>query len=415
MATSQIWTDWVDQARTADFLALAHQHGAQHLKKTGTAEWVGPCPLCGGKDRFSINVKKRVCNCRGCGLSGSTIDFVAGVTGCAFIEAVERINGTPRPDRSRDETLEQRNSRLATNAARNADYQQRQEEDRAAEAAKARHTEQAITAILHKDRAVSIWGTHAEAYLKARGLTPNPRLVQDIRFVPDLDYWGAGDNGTRSVIHLATLPAIVAVIRNFAHDIIGISQTYLDPVEPRKWIPTGSPSNSPTKIRGEKKGGMIRLGKTSDVLALGEGWANCLAWHQLGGGPENVTLAAAIDLGNLAGGATGSWDHPVLKDADGRRIKIKNGIPDMKHPGVILPAEWGIKQIILLADLDSETFSTAAALRTAGNRFRAMGIEVEIAWPDRGKDWNDCLIKEMETAGGDAGNSRAPVSYDRVV
>ena len=93
-----------------------------------------------------------------------------------------------------------------------------------------------------------------------------------------------------------------------------------------------------------------------------------------------------------AGGAIGPWEHPVLKDADGRKLKMKNGIPDMKAPGVILPE--GVKSVILLADLDSETFSTAAQLRTAGNRFRAMGIEVEIAWPDGGADWNDIPIKE---------------------
>ena len=51
--------------------------------------------------------------------------------------------------------------------------------------------------------------------------------------------------------------------------------------------------------------------------------------------------------------------------------------PTSEAPGVILPE--GVKSVILLADLDSETFSTAAQLRTAGNRFRAMGIEVEIA------------------------------------
>jgi phage/plasmid primase-like uncharacterized protein len=399
VAGSGQWNAWTDQARNADILAVAQQHGCR-LKKNGTAEWEGPCPICGGTDRFSINTKKRVCNCRQCGLKGDVVAFVEGVTGAAYLEACERINGTPRPDRSRDETLEQRNSRLERNAARLSAQQRRADEDRAAEAAKAKHTEQIISAVL--DRAVLLPGTHGEAYLKARGLTPNQRLLGDIRFVADLDYWGAGDNGTRSIIHLATLPAIVAVIRDFSGNIIGISQTYLDPVEPRKWTPTGSPSNSPTKIRGEKKGGMIRLGRISATLAIAEGWANALAWHQLGLGPEDVTLAAAVDLGNLAGGATGSCDHPVAKDADGRRLRIKNGAPDMKAPGVILPPEMGIKNIILLADRDSESYSTVAQLRTATNRFLAMGIEVEISWPDPGTDWNDVLIREKEVGDGRA-------------
>ena len=400
VSSQAAWTAWVDQARNADILATAQSLGVR-VKKNGTTEWVGPCPVCGGTDRFSINIKKRIFNCRKCGLTGNVIALVQGITGAAFLDACEKINGTPRPDRSRDETMEQRNSRLAENAARSAAYQRRQEEDLAAEAAKAKHTEQIISDVLA--RAGSIVGTHGEAYLKGRGLTPSDRLLGDIRFVPDLDYWGAGDNGARSIIHLATLPAIVAVIRDFSGAIIGISQTYLDPAEPRKWAPTGAPSNSPTKIRGEKKGGMIRLTRRiGEVLAIGEGWANCLAWHQMGFGPENVTVAAAVDLGNLAGGATGPWEHPVATDADGRKLKMKNGIPDMKSPGVILPE--GVKSVILLADLDSETFSTAAQLRTAGNRFRAMGIEVEIAWPDGGADWNDVLIKE----GAEVGHPASP-------
>ena len=97
-----------------------------------------------------------------------------------------------------------------------------------------------------------------------------------------------------------------------------------------------------------------------------------------------------MDLGNLAGGCTGSQDHPVATDADGRKLRMKNGNPDMRNPGVILPE--GIKRIILLADLDSESYATIAQLRTAGNRFRAMGLDVEVAWPTAGKNFNDVLI-----------------------
>jgi hypothetical protein len=396
-ASQGAWNQWIDQGRSADILAIAQSFGAR-LKKAGTAEFVGPCPLCSGTDRFSINSKKKVCNCRGCGLKGDVIAFVEGMTGASFIEAVERITGTPRPDRSRDETLEERNARLAKNAARLSDFQKREEAERAAEAAKAKRDEEVITKVL--DRAQPLAETLGEAYLRGRGLTPHKRFTGDIRFVPELDYWGATDNGTRSIIHLATLPAIVAIIRDFSGAIIGLSQTYLDPQEPRKWTPTGSPSNSPTKIRGEKKGGMIRLGRIGATLAIGEGWANCLAFHQLGFGPEDLTLAAAVDLGNLAGGATGPWGHPVAKDADGRQVRMKNGIPDMQSPGIILPE--GITSIIILADLDSESYSTAAQLRTAGNRFRNMGIAVEVAWPSAGKDWNDVLISQEGSIGGSA-------------
>ena len=392
IAGQQAWNQFIDLARSADILSVAQQFGAR-LKKSGTAEWVGPCPCCGGTDRFSLNVKKRVCNCRGCGIKGDVIALVEGITGASFIEACERINGMPRPDRTRDETLEERNARLTRHAARFAEFQAREAEERAAEAAKAKRDEEAIAAVL--DRAQLLAGTYGEAYLRGRGLTPHKRLTGDIKFVPDLDYWGAKDDGTREIVRLATLPAIVALIRDFSGAVIGISQTYLDPKEPRKWRPEGSPTNSPKKIRGEKRGGLIRLGRLGETLALSEGWENCLSFHQLGLGPEDLTLAAAVELGNLAGGATGTVPHKVIHDADGRPVRIANGVPDPKSPGVILPE--GIKSIILLADLDSETYATAAKLRTAGNRFRAMGIQVDIAFPSQpGRDFNDMLIAQTE-------------------
>jgi hypothetical protein len=45
------------------------------LKRQGR-ELVGPCPMCGGTDRFSINTVKQVWNCRQCAIGGDVIDFV---------------------------------------------------------------------------------------------------------------------------------------------------------------------------------------------------------------------------------------------------------------------------------------------------------------------------------------------------
>jgi hypothetical protein len=400
IAGPQAWTDWIKQAESADILATANSYRAR-LTRNGTAEWTGPCIVCGGTDRFSINIKKKLWNCRGCGKGGNVVHLVAWITASSYIEACEKINGTPRPDRTRDETLEQRNSRLAENARlRGIELQRREAEQQAEEAAKAKRDEEMINKVIN--RAIPILDSeHGAAYLRGRGLNPHARLIKDLRFVPDLDYWGARDNGTREIVLLATLPAVVAIIRDFAGLPIGLSQTYLDPVEPRKWTPIGSPSNSATKIRGEKKHGRVALGPNADILALSEGWANALAWHQLGHGPDNVALAAAVDIGNMAGGATGWVPHPYLRDVDGKPVRMKNGVPDMTKPGIILPPEAGIKSIILLADLDSETYATAAQLRTAGNRFRTMGLHVDVAWPSgRGKDWNDILAATAQT--GDA-------------
>ena len=44
-------------------------HRGIKLRRQGS-ELIGPCPRCGGADRFGINIRKQVFNCRGCGASG---------------------------------------------------------------------------------------------------------------------------------------------------------------------------------------------------------------------------------------------------------------------------------------------------------------------------------------------------------
>ena len=61
------------------------------LKPEG-AERIGPCPVCGGHDRFSINIRKQVFNCRGA-VGGDVIDLVQHLDGCDFVNAVRSLIG----------------------------------------------------------------------------------------------------------------------------------------------------------------------------------------------------------------------------------------------------------------------------------------------------------------------------------
>ncbi len=64
------------------------------IKLRGGADRCGPCPQCGGHDRFSINLKKQVFNCRGCGAKGGdAIALVQFVDGLSFKEAIETLCG----------------------------------------------------------------------------------------------------------------------------------------------------------------------------------------------------------------------------------------------------------------------------------------------------------------------------------
>ena len=71
------------------------------IKLRGTVDRAGPCPRCGGRDRFAANVRKQVFNCRQCGAKGNVISLVQWLDNCTFTEAIETLAGagesTERP------------------------------------------------------------------------------------------------------------------------------------------------------------------------------------------------------------------------------------------------------------------------------------------------------------------------------
>ena len=97
----------IDRARESHILEVALRCGAM-LKRIAAHEWAGPCPVCGGRDRFAVNTRKQLFNCRGCGARGDAIAFVMHLEGCAFSEAIERLAGRPieaRPRPSPDDDV----------------------------------------------------------------------------------------------------------------------------------------------------------------------------------------------------------------------------------------------------------------------------------------------------------------------
>jgi putative DNA primase/helicase len=82
----------IEQARSADIVATAAALGAR-LKRVTATELAGPCPICGGRDRFATNTRKNLWSCRGCGTGGDAVGLVRHVLGCGFREAVEYLSG----------------------------------------------------------------------------------------------------------------------------------------------------------------------------------------------------------------------------------------------------------------------------------------------------------------------------------
>jgi CHC2 zinc finger len=59
------------------------------------------CDRCGadGKDRFSVNTRKQVFFCRGCGAAGDVIELVRALDGVDFGKAVATLAGEPEGER----------------------------------------------------------------------------------------------------------------------------------------------------------------------------------------------------------------------------------------------------------------------------------------------------------------------------
>ena len=135
--------------------------------------------------------------------------------------------------------------------------------------------------------------THAEAYLRARGLARC--RFPALRFHPSLIYRDGG--GVRR------LPALVAAVTGDAGEhpgagerpghstVLGVQRTWLDPRSPAK-----AGVASPRKALGRIFGHAVRFGRPGSTLLVGEGIETVLS---LVTALPTVSAAAALSAGSL--------------------------------------------------------------------------------------------------------------------
>jgi phage/plasmid primase-like uncharacterized protein len=82
----------LDAAKAVPIESEIARRGIRLIKRHN--EYVGPCVVCGGRDRFSINSKKRVWHCRGCAKGGDVIALVEHIDGVDFRTAVRTLDGS---------------------------------------------------------------------------------------------------------------------------------------------------------------------------------------------------------------------------------------------------------------------------------------------------------------------------------
>lgn len=89
----------IQRARTVDLLALAEQRTTlKRVSRTQGGEYAGPCPLCGGRDRFRVQPQRGRWLCRYCQPRWEdAITFLMRLNHLGFAEAVRALTGEMFP------------------------------------------------------------------------------------------------------------------------------------------------------------------------------------------------------------------------------------------------------------------------------------------------------------------------------
>lgn len=391
-----VMASFVEEARAVPIDSEVARRNLR-LKRTG-AELVGPCPACGGTDRFGINLRKGVFNCRGSGKGGDVIALVEYLDATDFIGACETLTGRPAPKgESRGPDAAEIARREAQRIAAAAEREQGEIDYREQERARMRR--------FWKEARPIVEGSPVARYLARRGL-PLPALTS-LRGLADHPYFVSRREGEREVLHeIWRGPAMMAAIVDSAGIFRGGHVTWIDPESFGKAeivdTDTGEILKA-KKVRGSLSGNHIVLSATPAArrLVIGEGIETvlsvrlALALRKPAEWMAETLFWSSISLGNLGGRADGTVIHPteIRIDARGakRRVKVPGAVPldDPDKPGLMPPD--GIDEIILLGDGDSDRFSTDLVLQRAAARWARPGRSILAAWAPAQADFNDIL------------------------
>jgi putative DNA primase/helicase len=244
--------DWVERARAERIENVIAERGI--LLKGNDKSRCGPCPVCGGTDRFWINTKKQAWGCRKCDIGGDVIALVEHLDGVDFKTAVTTLTRDgPRPAPAAVEP---------TSGGKDE---------------KSEYALQIWRDIWRNAKTAA--GTLVEVYLRSRGITIPP--PPSSRFAPRLFH--RSKTGT-----VTYWPGMVALVQRGADGApIAVHRTYLSPAGSK------APVDEVKKALAPTAGGAVRLAPATDFLMVGEGIETCLAAMQATGLPAWAALSTS--------------------------------------------------------------------------------------------------------------------------
>lgn len=345
------------------------------LVRTG-GELVGPCPGCGGTDRFSINPRKVVFFCRGCDAKGDQIALVQLVLGMTFRDALDWLVGPPQC----------LTAQQAEDRQRKADAFRKKREEEAA-----RHRADAIrSARVLWGGALSAEGTAVADYLARRGLPlrDGARMPRCFRFEPAARLVVPVPGPAREFRAVHEGPAMLSAITAPDGSLTGVHRTWIDLSQPKGKVVVAHPFKDgetvpSKKVYGSKKGGAIRLftPRATSIMVMAEGIETTLSAMVADTQQESTAYWAGVDLGNMAG---------QRKLGPGQKYA---GIPDLSDSDAFVPPAW-VRRLIFVQDGDSDPKLTRAKLLSGLRRAMALrpGLTAAIVHPGEGLDLNDLIL-----------------------
>ena len=308
----------------------------------------GPCPICGGNDRYRFDDKKG---------SGSSI-----CNRCGFIGAFALVAWGLKLDLKKD--FPQILAAVTDKLGIAPDNYHRKYKPRKTKPNPPKQPETNQQAV---ERIEKVWSEsfilrHAQAlagrlYLKKRGLKEAlSDLPGNVRFHPNLPYYNDGQ-------FVGNFPALVFQIHNKDGRVVSLHRIYLDKSGMKATVPGSVKKLMSPIYEGALKGGAIRLYQpTGDTLGIAEGPETTLAIRAATGVAVWATISASL------------------------------------MPSIIIPQT--IKNVQIWADLDRSGSGQAAAQKLA-RRLVAEGVEVRVMVPpgvilkgEKSVDWLDILNSE---------------------
>jgi Toprim domain/CHC2 zinc finger len=254
------------------------------LRPESRVEFVGPCPVCGGDDRFSVNTKKGVFHCRSCRRGGDVLELVRFARGCHFDEAIDWLIG--------EEGAPRRSMPPSLHIARAPD-------------AHLDERGKAEWALRIWDEAVDPRGTIVEKYLAMRALELPPEAAGEaLRFHPSCPFAGQ------------KTPAMVALVRNIVSNAPqAIHRTALTPDGQKRKI-----AGHARLSLGPTDGAAVKLTPDEHVtyaVGIGEGIESALSLRAI---PKFGPLTPTWAVLNAAGVAK----FPLLPAIESLWIGVDN-------------------------------------------------------------------------------------------